>query len=149
MKNYILKSLILTFFLLTIGNSLKAQNQDSKASMAIAELASVIRGYKNMRIEFLYKMDNESSNIHESKQGILLVQGEKYRLNIEGQMIINDGKAIYAYLPEAKEVQINPLDEDSQSLTPTGILADYERQNTELNTSGKKKWESKILWWLI
>ncbi|MDD2962673.1 MAG: outer membrane lipoprotein carrier protein LolA [Bacteroidales bacterium] len=105
-----------------------AQNQDAKAKTAIAQLASNIRGYKNMRIEFVYKMDNDESKIHESKQGTLLVQGEKYRLNIAGQMVINDGKALFAYLPEAKEVQINPLDEESQSLTPTGILADYEKK---------------------
>ncbi|HAQ64270.1 MAG TPA: hypothetical protein DCR43_00185 [Bacteroidales bacterium] len=128
MKYSILRTLSLVILSLTVVLPLIAQNQDSKASSAIAGLASDIRGCKNMRIEFVYKMDNESSKIHESKQGTLLVQGEKYRLNIEGQMIINDGKAIYAYLPEAKEVQINPLDEDSQSLTPTGILADYEKK---------------------
>lgn len=122
-RNFLTAVLLVATFVPSV-----AQNQDAKAKTAIAQLASNIRGYKNMRIEFVYKMDNDESKIHESKQGTLLVQGEKYRLNIAGQMVINDGKALFAYLPEAKEVQINPLDEESQSLTPTGILADYEKK---------------------
>lgn len=122
-RNFLTAVLLVSTFVPSV-----AQNQDAKAKTAIAQLASNIRGYKNMRIEFVYKMDNDESKIHESKQGTLLVQGEKYRLNIAGQMVINDGKALFAYLPEAKEVQINPLDEESQSLTPTGILADYEKK---------------------
>lgn len=124
----IVRKFLTAMLLVATVMSAMAQNQDGKAKTAIAKLASNIRGYKNMRIEFAYKMDNDESKIHESKQGTLLVQGEKYRLNIAGQMVINDGKALYAYLPEAKEVQINPLDEDSQSLTPTGILSGYEKK---------------------
>lgn len=126
--NYrILGNLSFLLLFLFFIEPLSAQNRDEKAKTVIAELASTIRSYKNMRIEFAYKMDNDDSKIHESKEGMLLVQGEKYRLTIAGQIIINDSKAIYSYLPEAKEVQINPVDEESQQLTPTGILADYEK----------------------
>lgn len=128
MKHHIFKSSLILLLLTASALPASAQNNDEKARLMITELAAKIRNYKNMRIEFAYKMDNDESKIHESKQGTLLVEGEQYRLNIAGQVIINDGKAMFTYLPEAKEVQVNPIDEDSQSITPTGILADYEKK---------------------
>lgn len=128
MNHFSLRSSLFLLLFMASAMVAPAQKDDEKARLMITELAGKIRSYKNMRIEFAYKMDNETSKIHESKQGTLLVEGERYRLNIAGQVIINDGKALFTYMPEAKEVQINPVDEDSQSITPTGILADYEKK---------------------
>lgn len=70
-------------------------------------------------------MDNPSADIHESQTGILLVKGDKYKLDIAGQKVITDGKTSWTYIAESKEVQINTVDKDENALTPTRLLTSY------------------------
>ena len=106
--------------------SVSAQNNDSKATGLIDQLASNLKSFSNMRIEFTYQMDNDQQKLHEKTKGTILVEKNKFRILLDGKIIINDGKAVYTYLPEAKEVQINPVEEESDQLSPTSLLNNYK-----------------------
>ncbi|HML84208.1 MAG TPA: outer membrane lipoprotein carrier protein LolA [Bacteroidales bacterium] len=127
-------------FLIT---SVSAQNNDSKATGLIDQLASNLKSFSNMRIEFTYQMDNDQQKLHEKTKGTILVEKNKFRILLDGKIIINDGKAVYTYLPEAKEVQINPVEEESDQLSPTSLLNNYKSKYRikyirEENSNGKE-----------
>jgi outer membrane lipoprotein-sorting protein len=70
-------------------------------------------------------MDNPTAKVHESETGVLLVKGDKYKLDIAGQKVISDSKTSWTYISEANEVQINSVEEDENALTPTKLLTSY------------------------
>jgi outer membrane lipoprotein carrier protein len=119
MKKYII--FILT---MSITMGLYAQ-KDKKATKILEELSKKTESYKTIEVDFLYKMDNNESDIHESYDGELLVEGDKYRLNIAGQLVISDGETIWTYIEDAEEVQINSIEEGEEVFTPTNFLDSY------------------------
>ncbi len=108
--------------------ALPAQNHNEKASAALRDLASSLKNTKQIRIEFTFKLDNKEARIHEEKKGTMWLSGNKYKIMLDGQIIVNDGKAIYTYLPQAKEVQISELDAEGQNLSPLSIISNYENK---------------------
>jgi outer membrane lipoprotein-sorting protein len=123
-----MKGIKLLAALLIISVGVYAQNNNNKAQSLLDRTSAAIKAYKNMKVEFSYDMDNKEAKIHESKKGLLLVEGNKYRLNIAGQIIINDSKAVYTYIPDSKEVQINDPGEGDENLTPTSLLDSYQKK---------------------
>ncbi len=123
-----MKRIQFVFLAIFIASTCFSQNNNNKAQALLDRTSAAIKAYKNMKVEFSYDMDNKESKIHESKKGLLLVEGEKYRLNIAGQIIINDSKAVYTYIPDAKEVQINELGDKDDNITPTSLLDSYQKK---------------------
>jgi outer membrane lipoprotein-sorting protein len=107
---------------------LPAQNHNEKANAALRNLAAKLKNTKQIRIEFTFKLDNKEARVHEEKKGTMWLSGNKYKIMLNGQIIISDGKAIYTYLPQAREVQISEPDDEGQSLSPLSILSNYENK---------------------
>jgi len=119
MRKFFILILTLSF---TIG--IYAQ-KDKKATAILENLSKKTESYKTLEVEFLYKMDNDESDIHESYKGKLLVEGDKYRLNVAGQLVISNGETIWTYIEDAEEVQINSIEEGEEVFTPTNLLDSY------------------------
>lgn len=98
------------------------------AEQILKEVTEKTKSYSSIKIDFTYNMDNAEAKIHESEKGTLLVKGDKYRLNIAGQIIISDGKTMWTYIQDANEVQINSVEEDQELITPTRLLTSYSEQ---------------------
>jgi len=113
--------LILTL-LITCG--LYAQS-DKKARTILDELSAKTKTYKTIRIEFTYKMENTAQKINDSYKGVLISKGDKYKLSFSGQEVISDSKTVWTYVKDANEVQINDVNKDEDSFTPTNLLNSY------------------------
>ncbi|MDO9257167.1 MAG: outer membrane lipoprotein carrier protein LolA [Bacteroidales bacterium] len=121
-----MKKLLMIASLLVFTISGFAQN-DKKATAILDEVTAKTKLYKTIKIEFTYAMDNVKEKIHDKFKGTLLSKGEKYKLTAAGQDVISDGKTMWTYLKEAKEVQINNAGEDDESFTPTKLLSGYSK----------------------
>jgi len=129
--------IIIVLIFMIIG-SVNAQNSGQKI---LNDLADKTNSYKSIKVGFIYKMVNVSSNINEQTEGSLLVAGNKYNLKIAGQEIVSDGKTIWTYIADANEVQINEVDEE-ESFSPTKLLSSYSDDYTaelekEINENGR------------
>ncbi len=80
-----------------------------------------------MKAEFSYTLENPQAKIKETQSGSILLSGAKYKLDIAGQEVICDGKTIWTYMKEAKEVQINDVDPDAEGIKPSEIFTMYEK----------------------
>ena len=103
-----------------------AQN-DKKAQTILNDLSATTKSYKSIRIEFTYKMENAAKKINESYKGVLISKGDKYKLTFSGQEVICDSKTVWTYLKDANEVQINSVNTDDDSFTPTKLLSSYNK----------------------
>lgn len=121
-----MKKLILTIWVLMLTLSLVAQS-DKKAQTILDEVSAKTKAYKSIRIEFTYKMENTAQKINDSYKGVLISKGERYKLTVSGQDVISDGKTVWTYLKDANEVQVNTVGENEESITPTNILSNYNK----------------------
>jgi outer membrane lipoprotein-sorting protein len=121
-----MKKIIMIAILAVFAMTSFAQN-DKKAAAILDEVTAKTKLYKTIKIEFTYAMDNAKEKIHDKFKGSLLSKGDKYKLTAAGQDVISDGKTMWTYLKEAKEVQINNAGEDDESFTPTKLLSGYSK----------------------
>ncbi len=123
---------ILFFALITmIGLQLTAQDNDKgdrKSNEVLEKLTARTESYKTIEVEFVYKMENTEAGIDESTEGKLIVEGDKYRLNIAGQTVISDGSTLWTYIADAEEVQINSLEDSEESISPNKLLSSYNEE---------------------
>lgn len=91
----------------------------------LREVSEKTKSYSSIRVNFTYNMDNPGAKVHESETGTLLVKGDKYRLDIAGQVVICDAATTWTYIADANEVQINAVENDEGIITPTRLLSSY------------------------
>ena len=101
--------------------------QDNNAKSLLDEVSQKAKSYDNISIDFKYVLDNASENIKQETRGDVVMQRNKYRLNILGATRIFDGKTLYSISPDDEEVTIsNENPDDESSITPSKMLTFYE-----------------------
>ena len=116
--------LIMTVFTL-VPTIVNAQSAEKKAKSILDEVTAKMKAYKTMKLDFTYSMVNKGQKINESFKGVLLSKGDKYKLNISEQQIFCDGKTAWTYQKDANEVQVNDVNSDEESFTPTKFITTY------------------------
>jgi outer membrane lipoprotein-sorting protein len=105
-----------------------AQKVDPQA--LLKQASEKAAAYQTISANFTYSLKNVSARLDDSQKGKIMVKGDKYRLEIAQQIILHDGKNIYTVMPDAKEVQINSLEEMNEAITPNKIFTDYYKNFT-------------------
>jgi outer membrane lipoprotein-sorting protein len=75
---------------------------------ALEILEAMGQKYKTMptyEANFAYALTNDVENIKEEFKGKLTVKGDKYRISLPEQEVINNGVTVWTYLPDAKDVK--------------------------------------------
>ncbi len=102
--------------------------QNDKSSGPILSAASArYKSFSSIKAEFSYTIENPKEKTNQKQTGTLSVKGNKYRLAIKGQEIFCDGKTVWTYLEDAKEVQVNEPGNDPDALSPANIFTIYEK----------------------
>ncbi len=128
---------ITTILLLAISSTLFAQ--DPVAKEVLDKLRATTNSYKNMTVAFDFIIENKSQNIKETQQGILVLQEDNFRLEMDAQTIINDGESQWVYLADMNEVQIMEHDPEEE-MTPNKLFTIYENgyKYTYIGASSEK-----------
>lgn len=120
---------IITLLLILSTSFIYAQDTEAKA--LLNKVSSKVKSYNNIRIDFKYVLQNLSENVNQETRGDVVIQGDKYKLNILGITRIFDGKTLYSISPEDEEVTISSDNsEDENSITPSKMLSFYEKGYT-------------------
>ncbi|WP_231374027.1 LolA family protein [Aureivirga marina] len=140
------KGLLLLFLLIaTVGFA-----QD-KAKKLLDEVSQKTASYKTIEIEFLYKLDNMSGNVHEQNRGNVSLKGDRYRLHLFGADFLYDGAKKYTINHEDEEVIIEtPDSENEEEFSPSKMLSFYKegyryKMDILKNAGGRKIQYVKLL----
>ena len=118
---------ILTLCMLLIGLSASSQDGAVKAKALLDEVSEKVKSYDNISIDFKYVLDNSEEDVKQETRGDVVLEGDKYVLNILGITRIFDGKTLYTISPEDEEVTISSENsEDENTITPSKMLSFYE-----------------------
>ncbi len=107
----------------------KASDSDPKAKAILDKVRKKYEAYKSLEATFTLDIEMPEQP-KESQKGKVARQGEKYRVEMGGQSVICDGKAVFLIMPSNKEVQINNLPapgEDEDILSPQSLFNFYNK----------------------
>ena len=118
------KTLILILGLLLCIN-LSAQN----AAEFLNNVIEKTKSYNEISIVFSYKIINKEANIYENMSGYASMKGDSYKLNVDGQEMISNGKVLWTHLIDDQEVMISEVTEDNNS-SPLAIIESFSKNIT-------------------
>jgi outer membrane lipoprotein-sorting protein len=135
-----MKQILVTLLVLVSFTSF-AQNDAKKL---LDEVSTKVKSYDNISIDFKYVLVNLEEDINQETRGNVILQGDKYLLNILGITRIFDGKTLYSISPEDEEVTISSENsQDENTITPSKMLSFYEngynyKMDIIQNVNGRK-----------
>lgn len=100
--------------------------QDPAARDVLDAMSSKYREIPAFSADFTYALENQQESLNEQFNGKITVKGIKYRLDLEGQEVINDGNSIWTYLAEANEVTINTYNPEESEINLNNIFDLYK-----------------------
>lgn len=111
---------------LGLNFSVTAQGQKDPAALTILESMSVkYKAYASFQAEFTNSLINPDKS-KEDITGKITVMGDKYKLELGDQEVINDGKNVWTYLREVNEVNVTDYFPEDQEISPSNIFNIYK-----------------------
>ena len=118
---------IFLFLFICVGFSLFAQDQDPKAKAVLDDVSKTTKAYKSILADVVFTMyDKDKKAVEKPQAWKVHVKGQKFRLEIPGTLIVCDGKTLWNYNKDAKEVTIKNFDANSDEQNPSKIFTMYE-----------------------
>lgn len=93
-------------FLILISSISSFSNEKIKEEI-LNDIVTKISGYKNISIDFDLLYENISLDIKTNKKGKLILENDKFSIDLDEQIIINNGDIQWTYLKDINEVQIS------------------------------------------
>ena len=118
---------LLSVLLVCVSFLVNAQDQDPKAKAILDDLSKTTKAYKSITADYVFTILNKEKKQVEKQAGKVLIKGNKFKLDIPGNTIVCDGKTLYNYSKDAKEVTIKNFEaENEDQLNPSKIFTIYE-----------------------
>jgi outer membrane lipoprotein-sorting protein len=113
---------------------------DAKAKVILNDVSKKYRSYDVVKADFTLLIESRQTNSKDNQQGTLYVKANanKYKISMTGQDMISDGKTLWTYLKEEKEVQVTQVNKSDDALNPAKIFTIYESGFKYLYTGDKK-----------
>jgi outer membrane lipoprotein-sorting protein len=122
-----MKKTVFGAFCLLLGFSTQAQ-YDPKALEILDAMSKKYKSIPAFDASISYTLTNDVEKISEEFKGKITVKGNKYRLALPEQEVINNGTTVWTYLPDAKEVNIDNFDANSdEEVNPSKIFDVYKK----------------------
>ena len=121
MKKSLLAIALLFFVKMTFAQ------YDPKALETLDAMSKKYKSIPAFEANISYTLTNEVDKVNEEYKGRITVKGDKYKLVLPEQEVINNGTTMWTYLPDAKEVNIDTYDPNSDDVNPSKIYETYKK----------------------
>ena len=127
--------------MLQIAYSQSNKSNNFKVDKFLNEVQQNYRDLENFVIEFTREVSTQAISGKQISRGKLFyLHKNKYRLEIDGQLIISDGEKIYNYSKKAKRVVITKFEENFFS--PENLLTNFP-QSSKKEFLGEENFNNK------
>src|SRR4051812_34006223 len=108
------------------ANFLQAQDADPKAKAVLDEVSTLTKSYKTILADAIFTiLGKDKVQVEKPQAWKIQVKGQKFRLDIPGSTIVCDGKTLWNYNKDAKEVTIKNFDPENDDQNPAKIFTMY------------------------
>ena len=101
----------------------------ANANDVVKKIAKSFRDKKNAEIVFDYHYEIDATSPTEVHQGSAFLQGESYKMLLEEQQTVSDGKTIWTYLIDEEEVVISSTSVGDDN-TPLKLFTSLDKYYT-------------------
>lgn len=122
--------------------TINAQN-DPKAKAILDGVTKKINGLKSLKANFALHLSGAGGKLNDTKKGTIYLKGQKYRVTLPGQEIINDNKTVWTYLKDANEVQVSSFNPNEQTISPAKFFTNFYDKEYKYKYAGTKKFNGK------
>ncbi len=122
--------LFLILFLILFSPTQQKTVQDPEARQILEAFSQKAKKSKGIKMSFILIVENHQDNSSNKTKGELWLKGDRYRLVLDKTVTYYDGKNVFTYMPEAKEVTISKpsaKDDDLFIRNPSKIFNVYEQ----------------------
>lgn len=148
MQNLLLALSIL--FTLNISAQSGKSINDPEAEALLKTVGDSYSGNKNISINYRLLIQkpkvspgDDERKLTDTLIGSAILEGSKFKIEMNNQQVFCDGKNLWTYMPKEKEAQVNYYSESNDIFSPTKIFTLYKQgfsyQIKEKKVSGGKK----------
>ncbi len=117
----------LTGLLALLVFGIASAQQDPEAQAVLDAMSNKYKSMNAFTVEFKQTLKNESAGLNESVEGVVTVKDVKYRLQISGQEIYNDGENIWTYNEDIQEVTVAEYIPEDMEISLNNIWDVYKQ----------------------
>ncbi len=118
---------VLLSVLFAFGLLVANAQYDPKALEILDAMSKKYKTYTSFEANLSVNLINEVEKVNDEFKGKIIVKGDKFKLTLPEQEVINNGIYTWTYLPEAKEVNIDNFDPASDDINPAKIYEIYKK----------------------
>jgi outer membrane lipoprotein-sorting protein len=102
---------------------------DPAAHAVLGEVIKNLKSFRSLKFDFTLITENRNDrNGSNTQKGTILIKGDKYNLNFMEMNAISDGKTVWNFNTETKEVHINNADpRNMEMLNPLTLIETYDK----------------------
>ena len=116
-----------------------AEAQDARAKSIIETASKKMGSLKTLKSGFTLRIIGKNGKAQDTKKGVFLMKGQKYRITIPGQEIISDGNTVWTYMKDAGEVQVSNNNPSEQTMSPTKLFTNFYDKEYNYKYAGTRK----------
>ncbi|MBX2985242.1 MAG: outer membrane lipoprotein carrier protein LolA [Bacteroidia bacterium] len=122
-------SFIATTLILGISNLAFTQiDLEQKAKEILDKVSKTYKAQKALYTEFNIVTENKAEKMEPvTEAGKIWIKGDKYKLELDEQVIICNGKTIWTYLKKTKELTIETYNSKDVEISPATIFSFYQK----------------------
>ena len=105
---------------------LNSFGQDDISDEILKQLNANTKSYTFMDVDFDFNFINTTQEINENQTGNIKISNNKFRLDLNEQIVISDDSTQWIYLKESNELQIMEFDSEDEMLSPNKLFTIYE-----------------------
>ena len=125
------------FFLIVISGTLFGQ-KDPVAKSVLDKFSEKALTAQSVMLDFSLTVTDEVNSTTSESQGVLIVKGDMYKLDLPENIIWFNGTTIYTYAPEVEEVTVTEPDPDDEKfLSSPGLLFTLYRDGYKYRLIGE------------
>ena len=105
---------------------LNSFGQDDISDEILKQLSANTKSYTFMDVDLDFNFINITQEINENQKGNIKISNNKFRLDLNEQIVISDDSTQWIYLKESNELQIMEFDSEDEMLSPNKLFTIYE-----------------------
>jgi outer membrane lipoprotein-sorting protein len=119
------KSILSLAFLIPAWSAIA--QYDPKALEILEGMSKKYKAFTTFEASVTYTLTNDVDGVKDEFKGKIVVKGDKYKLSLEDQEVVNDGTTIWNYITASNEVTIDNYSPEENDINPTRIFDAYKK----------------------
>lgn len=134
------KLLVLISVFVVSAFTLSAQQNDAHAKKLLDQISKKYDSYNTVIANFQFKATQAEGQGYDDAGWLRMEKNtNKYRIKLQSQELISDGKSVWSVLTDDKEIQVSEADNSTNAIGPNNLFTFYKTGFKYVSGSNEKQ----------